>query len=537
MIVRWQHAVGFLILLVTAVFVAAEDQPPVPRFTIDQPLHFLKKDGGDVLLQPGTYSLKPTSEHQLRLHSETATDLITVEAVELPHDQELMVPVAGTLATDEDSVHVVLFLPEGKALDAVGSRSGVRARAGALTSSQLSQVQISPSTLKNLNETVRPMGSPPPPILGMPFQNAMVDNPDLFFNWRDGNGNPRATSFRLCLIEAGTICSPPDATIYPIRDQPSITGTIFYPTNGLPPQFHGKTFKWTVGACAQNPLQTQSLGSTQYSELCTYAPVQVLTWLFPPPNLTSPSNNMTLTNLTFTWAYGNTNNIDRFEFCLHDTGSSCGDPNSVIYKLKNPAARAHSLGSAFWQWFDGMTVNWTVGACNRNNLCQWSSPRTVRFPIPPGSFNNIRQIIENAKCTNCHGMASGNANYQEHVARGRFPANTDPTNRTVCANCHTQGNGFSNLWRAPSRYHNFSPGGSVRGCFEFRSLIENKSEMASHLKSDELVLWAIDRIPGLTRPHWHSLIDAWYLQNFRCPTEYPPGTFQSPWSRAQPYGD
>lgn len=154
MAIRWQPALGFVICLTAAVYVAAQDQPLLASLVFDQPLHFLKKDGGDILLAPGLYRLEAAQEHQLGLLPETAAGPIIVEAVELHHDKELTAPEVGTLATDEDTVHVVLFLPGGKALDAVGSRSGVRARSGLLTSKQLAQVGGSPSEIKRSNASI-----------------------------------------------------------------------------------------------------------------------------------------------------------------------------------------------------------------------------------------------------------------------------------------------------------------------------------------------------------------------------------------------
>lgn len=155
MALRWQLALCFMICLSATVYVAAQDSPPLTTLTIDQPLHFLKEDGGDLLLPSGLYRLEAAQEHQLRLFPGATADPIIVEAIELPHDRELTDPVAGTLATDEDTVHVVLFLPGNTALAAVGSRSGVRTRAGALTSTQLSQVRVSPSKVNTLTDAAK----------------------------------------------------------------------------------------------------------------------------------------------------------------------------------------------------------------------------------------------------------------------------------------------------------------------------------------------------------------------------------------------
>jgi hypothetical protein len=48
MAIRWQPVLGSMICLIAAVYVAAQDHPPIASLTFDQPLHFLKKDGGEV---------------------------------------------------------------------------------------------------------------------------------------------------------------------------------------------------------------------------------------------------------------------------------------------------------------------------------------------------------------------------------------------------------------------------------------------------------------------------------------------------------
>lgn len=68
----WHPALGFMICLLATTSVAAQDPPPLTTLTFDQPLHFLKKDGGDVLLPSGLYRLEATQEHQLRLVYECA---------------------------------------------------------------------------------------------------------------------------------------------------------------------------------------------------------------------------------------------------------------------------------------------------------------------------------------------------------------------------------------------------------------------------------------------------------------------------------
>lgn len=93
MAIRWRHVFGFMVCLITAVCASAQDRPPAPNLSLDQPLHFLSKEGNDILLQPGTYNLEAAEPRQLRLIPEDATPPITVEAVELLHDKDIRTPV------------------------------------------------------------------------------------------------------------------------------------------------------------------------------------------------------------------------------------------------------------------------------------------------------------------------------------------------------------------------------------------------------------------------------------------------------------
>lgn len=156
MAVRWNQVLGFTAcLLLTAIHGVAEEPPPIVSLILEQPLQFQNKEGADILLPAGQYRVDSAPEHQLQFVSEASPIPVLIEAVELPHEKDLTVPAVGTLATDEDSVHVVLFMPGGTALDAIGSRSGVRTRAGALTSTQLSQVQIAPSKVNTLVDAAK----------------------------------------------------------------------------------------------------------------------------------------------------------------------------------------------------------------------------------------------------------------------------------------------------------------------------------------------------------------------------------------------
>lgn len=94
---------------------------------LDQPLHFTTAEGTDVLAPPGSYRIEPTEGAQLRLLSDERAPIL-IAADRTTHDIDLSIPFALTFAQQEDRPHVLLLMPDGQALDAVGSLSGIRPR-------------------------------------------------------------------------------------------------------------------------------------------------------------------------------------------------------------------------------------------------------------------------------------------------------------------------------------------------------------------------------------------------------------------------
>lgn len=539
MAIRWQAALVLMVFLAAAVYVAAQDQPPIATLTLDQPLHFLTKDGSDVVLAPCTYRLEATQEHQLRLRSESVATPVTVETVELPHDRELTAPVAGMLATDEDSFHVVLFLPGGKALNAVGSRSGVRTRAGALTSTQLSQMQVSPSTLKTLNETVRPVGSPPAPILDNPALNSVLTNPQVRFHWHPAVGQPAPARYEICVTEVNQACTNFNAIVFKTMEAASAVGTAQYefgvgaaPGTGssstsqtttpitatqyvvsLPLRFHGKRLQWSVMACAPYRL----------GESCSTSAPRPIGWPLAAPTLAAPANNSTLTSYTpsFTWSHPHGAAVTYFLICIGKPGIPCPvhpivRPDILVIEVRGAVQYTHPQDLSPFML---QSLYWSVAACNSTYGCVYQPQgHTVRVPGLPGTFGALYPVFQNSKCTNCHGMASDNAKYQQHVAEGRFSAGTNPTySEHICRRCHTEATGFVNSWRAPNRNEDFS------GTSLWNSCIRGQDRGAfisgtgrDHLKKDQRIRWAVMHIPGMTLAAWHGLVDAWFDAGAPC---------------------
>jgi hypothetical protein len=93
-------------------------------------LHFTDPQGRDVVVARGTYRIEQPGELQLRLVPEQG-DTVTVQASGITHEEMLVTPVAAVVPSGDDTVSIVLLLPNGNGLQVGGSFSAVRSRAGA----------------------------------------------------------------------------------------------------------------------------------------------------------------------------------------------------------------------------------------------------------------------------------------------------------------------------------------------------------------------------------------------------------------------
>ena len=131
---------GFAILaliLITPIFAGAqagvgEDDTIVELpgiIELKKTVHFLAPTGTPVMIAPGEYEIA-TIEGALRLtpNDESSASQILIAAEPITHEKPLEDPEPLSFPGDEDQHVVILFLPNGKALQAVGSYSGVRTR-------------------------------------------------------------------------------------------------------------------------------------------------------------------------------------------------------------------------------------------------------------------------------------------------------------------------------------------------------------------------------------------------------------------------
>jgi hypothetical protein len=108
---------------------AMSEEPTTIR--IERPVYFLAPDGSSALVESGRYDVEHAQEW-IRLIPDERRNAWLIEATSTTHEEVLTSPLALSLPGEEgesvDIHHVVLLLPGGNSLDAVGTYSGIRTR-------------------------------------------------------------------------------------------------------------------------------------------------------------------------------------------------------------------------------------------------------------------------------------------------------------------------------------------------------------------------------------------------------------------------
>lgn len=94
---------------------------------LDRPVHFMSPEGGPLVIPTGTYRVNAIGATTMQLAPEDGS-VFLIEALVMHHPDTVAEPVALSIPAKEDGHHVVLLLPKGQGLDAVGSYSEIRPR-------------------------------------------------------------------------------------------------------------------------------------------------------------------------------------------------------------------------------------------------------------------------------------------------------------------------------------------------------------------------------------------------------------------------
>jgi hypothetical protein len=189
---------GLACVLAIGACASVGERPTYNRITFNQNVHFSAPDGSDVVAAPGAYDVEAVGASALDLAPTAKTPRLRVQAVAANYDLEVSSPVALALPGEEDAHHVVLLLPGGSGLDAVGSLSGVRGRGPTPGPLPVEQVKVA---MQQLRPAVRPAFPKGPSDFDLAYHYAPIHYQDTdstnsradYITRFDYDGNMNAT--------------------------------------------------------------------------------------------------------------------------------------------------------------------------------------------------------------------------------------------------------------------------------------------------------------------------------------------------------
>ncbi len=113
---------------------AAVSAAPLPGVQLGASMRFAAPDGSEQFVPSGTYRVERADETQLRLVTDRPPTLRELAATSFTHEETLTAPLSFVVreAEHEESVHLLLLLPDGTGLDAAGRIGDVQTRGGDL---------------------------------------------------------------------------------------------------------------------------------------------------------------------------------------------------------------------------------------------------------------------------------------------------------------------------------------------------------------------------------------------------------------------
>jgi len=115
------------------------------------------------------YSVESPEEALLRLVRSDG-GVLQIKAMNIVHQEAVPSPVALVVAEQEDELHVVLLLPDGKGWDAVGSSSGVRSRGATMVPLTSTSLRVALAQA----QATHPPASTAPAISKLPLSQALA---------------------------------------------------------------------------------------------------------------------------------------------------------------------------------------------------------------------------------------------------------------------------------------------------------------------------------------------------------------------------
>jgi len=124
---------AILLGLCVATLAVADTVTSPPTIMLEKAVHFTAPNGDQVTVGPGTFDVDAFKDGlRLQPAGGKPEDAKVVEVNPMPHPETLQAPKAVAEALGEDALRVMLLQPDGIALEAVGTYSGVRSRGATL---------------------------------------------------------------------------------------------------------------------------------------------------------------------------------------------------------------------------------------------------------------------------------------------------------------------------------------------------------------------------------------------------------------------
>lgn len=113
---------------------AAVSAAQLPGVQLGTSMRFAAPDGTEQLVPAGTYRLERAEGTHLRLVTGTPQTVREISATAFTHEETLTAPLSFIVreVEHEETVHLLLMLPDGKGLDAAGRVGDVQTRGGDL---------------------------------------------------------------------------------------------------------------------------------------------------------------------------------------------------------------------------------------------------------------------------------------------------------------------------------------------------------------------------------------------------------------------
>jgi len=161
---RWSFTIAMILCLALSGCTTTSPPAPTtfPTILLERPVHFSSPEGADTEAPVGTYRVEQATDKTLRLVPEGGKAPLLIQGQSTKYQEPLKEILALSIPYREDEHHVVLLNPDGTALDAAGTYSGVTSRA-TVALVPLSRPLIQQYRLTPQQVTGGGSSSPPPP--------------------------------------------------------------------------------------------------------------------------------------------------------------------------------------------------------------------------------------------------------------------------------------------------------------------------------------------------------------------------------------